>query len=457
MYLINSPVVRAETLRFKESGVKEVVAKVLLPLHNCHCFFSDQVRLLKKVKNVDFMFNVKSDFKNPNVMDRWILASCQSMLKFINAEMAAYRLYTVTPKLLELLDSTTNWYIRFNRRRLKGEGETNTEDTQQALGTLFEVLYILVRALAPFMPFLTDNIYQRLLPYIPEYDRAKDPRSVHFLDFPDVREELFDEEVERRVGRMQRVIELGRVSRERRTLGLKQPLYSLIVLHPDEVYLSDVRSLENYIREELNIRELILSSDEDNYNVQYSVDADWPTLGKKLKKDAQKVKKALPSLTSDQVRTFVQKGQMDLDGILLTKEDLIVKRGLGDDESSKHLETNTDNDVLTILDTKLDQSLLHEGIAREVINRVQQLRKKAKLVATDDVRMAYQVLKDENDIGIASVFEDYGKMFEKTLRRPIDKQVAQLGDEATDGTAEVIIAEEQEVQKARFLLRLMKL
>ena len=457
LYLINSPVVRAETLRFKEAGVKEVVTKVLLPLWNSFRFFSDQVLLLEKVEGIKFMFDPKSESSNTNIMDKWILASCQSMLKFINEEMAAYRLYTVVPKLLGLIDNTTNWYIRFNRRRLKGE--FGIEDTQRALNTLFEILFILVRCLAPFTPFITDSIYQRLLPHIPESNRAKDPRSVHFLAFPEVREELFDEEVERKVGRMQRVIELGRVSRERKAIGLKQPLKSLVVIHPDKTYLEDVQYLKNYICEELNIHDLVLSSDEDKYNVQYSVTADWPTLGKKLKKDAQKVKKALPDLTSDDVRLFVKTGTITVGGIELLHEDLLVKRGLKENESSKQLETNTDNDVLTILDTRMHADLLHEGIAREVVNRVQQLRKKAKLIPTDDVKMEYKVLSDPDKIGIEEVFEGHQKSFEKALRRPLDKHVVtQLGGEASDAMTEVVLAEEeQEVQKATFLLRLVKL
>ena len=457
LYLINSPVVRAETLRFKESGVKEVVSKVLLPLWNCYRFFSDQVILLKKVEGIEFMFDPESESSNTNMMDKWILASCQSLLQFTNDEMAAYRLYTVVPKLLGLLENTTNWYIRFNRRRLKGE--SGVEDTKRALNTLFEVLYILVRCLAPFTPFLTDNIYQRLFPHIPLSEQAKDPRSVHFLAFPEVRSELFDPEVERRVGRMQRVIELGRVSRERRTMGLKQPLRTFIVIHPDEEYLADVRSLQSEICEELNIHDLVLSSDEKKYKVQYSVSADWPTLGKKLKKDAQKVRKALPALKSNDVRQFVASGIITVDGIKLEREDLLVKRGLGEDEASKNLETNTDDDVLTILDVEMHPDLLHEGIAREVVNRVQQLRKRAKLVPTDDIKMEYKVLGDPDNIGINEVFEEHGKTFEKALRRPIDKHVVtQVGGETKDAIIkDVIVEEEQEVQKATFLLRLVKL
>jgi isoleucyl-tRNA synthetase len=457
LYMINSPVVRAETLRFKESGVKEIVAKVLLPLWNSYKFFRDQVLLMKKVESIDFQFDPNAESANENVMDRWILASCQSLLKFTNEEMAAYRLYTVVPKLLELIDNTTNWYIRFNRRRLKGE--YGIEDTQRALNTLFEVLYTITRGLAPFTPFITDNIYQRLLPHIPKSLQGEDPRSVHFLPFPEVREELFNEGVERQVGRMQRVIELGRVSRERRAIGLKQPLKTLIVIHPDESYLADIRSLEDYIIEELNIHSLILSSDEEKYQVQYNVTADWPSLGKKLKKDAQKVKKALPTLTSDDVRRFVQAKTITVEDIELGEEDLIVRRGLKEDDTSKTLETNTDNDVLTILDTELYPELAREGIAREVINRVQQLRKRAKLVPTDDVKMEYKVLSDPEKIGLEEVFEGHGKAFEKALRRPLDKHVVtKFGGEVPNGDVDVVIAEEeQEVQKATFLLRLVKL
>lgn len=241
LYLINSPVVRAMPLRFKESGVKEVVAKVLLPLWNSYNFFEQQAQLLKKLEGIDFAFSPDSS-DSKNVMDRWILANCQSYLKFVNQEMSGeylgshspqsrgssyshilwklgYRLYTVVGRMLEMVDNTTNWYIRFNRKRLKGE--FGKEDAIHALNSLFEVLFTLVRGMAPFAPFITDNIYQRLRTYIPDSLLPDDARSVHFLSFPEVREELFDEEVERRFGRMQKVIELARTSRERKAIGLK--------------------------------------------------------------------------------------------------------------------------------------------------------------------------------------------------------------------------------------------
>lgn len=456
LYLINSPVVRAEPLRFKDAGVKEIVAKVLLPLWNSYQFFDQQVALLEKVENISFVFDPTASNANTNVMDRWILASCQSLLAFVNAEMAAYRLYTVVPRLLSLIDSTTNWYIKFNRPRLKGQ--FGKEDTQHALNTLFEVLYTLVRALAPFTPFIADTIYLRLLPHIPKSLLGEDSRSVHFLPYPEVRSELFDEQVERRVARMQKIIDLARVSRERRTIGLKTPLKTLVVIHPDTQYLDDVRSLEEYITQELNVRDLVLSAEEEKWNVTYSCTADWPVLGKKLKKDVQKVKKALPSLSSNDVKSYVANNEISVDGIKLEEGDLVVKRGIETSAETKNWETNTDDDVLIILDVEMHEDLKEEGLAREIVNKVQQLRKAAKLKATDDVKMEYSVISDPENTGIEKVFESKSDLFKKTLRRPLEK--APEGQTyGVNGTSKdkLILEEEQKVQNATFLLRLLKL
>lgn len=203
LYLIDSPVVRAEPLRFSELGVKQIVAGVLLPLWNSYNFFAQQAVLYKKNTGNDFTFDPDMQKTNRNVMDRWILASTQSLLKYVNAEMEAYRLYTVVPRLLKMVDDTTNWYIRFNRNRLKGQSvkpatngavdDEESNDTLHAMNTLFEVLYTLVRALAPFIPFLSDNIFGRLTTHLPtSMTKDVDIRSVHFLRFPTVREELFD-------------------------------------------------------------------------------------------------------------------------------------------------------------------------------------------------------------------------------------------------------------------------
>lgn len=332
------------------------------------------------------------------------------------------------------------------------------EDTKHALNTLFEVLFTLTRGLAPFTPFITDKIYLLLLPHIPAEHRGEDVRSVHFLPFPTVRDELFNPEIERRVGRMQRVIELARVSRERRAVGLKTPLKALVVIHNDPVYLDDVKSLEGYITEELNIQNLVLSSDEAKYNVQYSVSADWPVLGKKLKKEVKKVKDALPKLTSEKVHQYTIDKKITVAGIELEHGDLVVKRALKDDKSSKFLETNTDEDVLTILDAELYPELADEGLAREIINRVQRLRKKAGLQPTDDVKMEYKVTSDPDNIGLENVFKSQASQIEKALRRPVDHHDITKVADLPNGAKEILIMEEEaDIQKATCLLRLVKL
>lgn len=148
MFLVNSPIVRGDNLRFREEGVREVVSRVLLPWLNSFRFFLGQVALHRKTGAFNFKYNPHAPVSN-NVMDRWILARCQSLIKLVREEMAAYRLYTIIPRLLDLIDELTNWYIRFNRRRLKGED--GKEDTIAALNTLFETLFTLCRTMVRYV------------------------------------------------------------------------------------------------------------------------------------------------------------------------------------------------------------------------------------------------------------------------------------------------------------------
>ncbi|ANZ77281.1 BA75_04608T0 [Komagataella pastoris] len=446
LYLINSPVLRAETLKFKEEGVKEVVSKVLLPWWNSFKFLEGQVALLKKLNQIDYKYD--PEIRSENVMDKWLLATIQSLIKFIHQEMAEYRLYTVVPKLLKLIDDLTNWYIRFNRRRLKGEN--GVDDCIKALNTLTEALFTLVRAMAPFTPFLSENIYQRLRPLIPDAvlsKYTKDPRSVHFLAYPVLNKSLFDEKIEIAMARMQKVIDYGRNIREKKTISLKTPLKTLVILHSDPDYLADVESLKSYITEELNVRDVIITSDEDAYGVAYGVVADWPVLGKKLKKDAQKVKLALPSVTSDEVKEFLKTGKITVAGIDLSSEDLNAVRGLPESKSQDGHEVRSDRDTLVILDTKVYEELKTEGTARELVNRIQKLRKKASLDATDDVIVQYAITNDT--IGLDSIMKQHADMLIKTCRRPLEPLVE---------TSKNVIAEEEcQIQDTLIKIRLLSI
>lgn len=313
-----------------------LVSKVQLPWYNSYRFFFSQVDLLKNDHGVDFMRSTESGglFTSTNVMDRWILASLQSLTGFVHQEMDAYRLYTVVPRLLDLIDDITNWYIRFNRKRLKGEN--GTEDTIVALSTLHEVLYsmsiLMVSSIflfntfekAPFTPFITETMYQNLKLFFPKGYAAPDDRSVHFLMIPKVKEAYFDADIERAVSRMRNVIELGRYLREKNTLPLKTPLRELVIISSDEKYLEDVRSLQDYIYQELNVRTLTLTSREEQYGVKYELKPDHKVLGIKYKKDASKIKAGLGVLTEKDAIAFNKEGKITVAGFELGPEDLRV-------------------------------------------------------------------------------------------------------------------------------------
>ncbi|KAF8756926.1 Class-I aminoacyl-tRNA synthetase [Rhizoctonia solani] len=388
MYLVNSPVVRAENLRFREEGVREVISRVLLPWLNSYRFFLGQVALLKKETGISFTYEAHKERSN-NVMDRWILARCQSLIKLVKEEME---------------------------------------------GIIYPVHY------RKHLPGLRD--------FIPKSVEGEDDRSIHFIPFPDVKEEYFDSVIERQVKRMQSVIELTRTLRERHNRALKTPLKELLVFHPDEEYIKDVQSLQRYIESELNIREIIFTSDEARTGVKYRAVADWPVLGRKLRKDIGKVKAGLPNLTSDAVKSYVQTGAIDVAGISLVAGDLAVQRyvDLPDDGTSA---TNTDNDVVVVLDIRIHPELEGEGLARELVNRVQKLRKKAGLQAVDEVDVYYSFANGEGQ-DILKAIGEQEEMIKKSIKG-LPKDVTGR----PKGVA-VLIEEEQEIGETKFALSLVR-
>ncbi|WFD00751.1 isoleucine--tRNA ligase [Malassezia yamatoensis] len=447
MYMINSPIVRAENLRFREDGVKDMIASVFLPWLNSFRFFLAQVVLLKKEHGIDFQFDHKAALSD-NVMDRWILARCQSLIGFVREEMENYRLYTVVPRLLTMINELTNWYIRFNRKRLKGEN--GLQDTIAALNTLFETLMTVCRTMSSFTPFLTENLYQGLRKYIPaQSDSSIDYRSVHLLPFPEVRQDCQDPEIQRRFQALQSVVELVRAMREKKNLPLRVPLKELIVFHTSKQFLDDVQSLSSYIEEELNIRDLVLSQNEEKCGVRFKLLADWPTLGKKLRKDMGKVKKGLDQVTSAQAKEYMQTNHIEIEGITLGEGDLRAQRFVDQASLPDDLLSDTDGQVVVLLDTKVHPELQAEGAARDVINRIQRLRKKAGLQPTDSIEYFYRFTNDMTDV-LDEVMKTQSGVFQRNLRR-VPRPASELSSDA-----DVVFEEEQEVNEAKFLLTLVR-
>ncbi|PWN22588.1 hypothetical protein BCV69DRAFT_281573 [Microstroma glucosiphilum] len=457
LYLVNSPVVRAETLRFKEEGVKETLAQVFIPWLNSFRFFLGSVQMLEKDQGVKFVYQEHAK-KSENVMDRWILARCQGLIEFVRQEMDAYRLYTVMPRLTGLVDELTNWYIRFNRKRLKGEG--GVEDTLSALNSLFEALYTLCRTMSSFTPFFTENLYQGLQTFIPPNSEAKqDTRSIHFLPFPDVKQEYLDPVIQRQFAALQTIIELTRNVREKNTLPIRVPLKELVVFHSDRQYLDDVNALSSYITEELNVRDLSLSQDEEACGVRYALLADWPVLGKKLRKDLGKVKKGLEKVSSAEAKQYLETGRIVIEGIELGEGDLRVVRDVDIEAATKHRasdeavtwQSNTDGKAIILLDTLVRPNLQAEGLARELVNRINRARKRAGFIATDavDALYSFETSAGENVEALRSAWTEYGDYLEKSLRRRPREEV-----EVDQRKAE--LEEETEINDVVLKLRLVK-
>uniref|UniRef100_A0A674H962 Isoleucine--tRNA ligase, cytoplasmic n=1 Tax=Taeniopygia guttata TaxID=59729 RepID=A0A674H962_TAEGU len=333
LYLINSPVVRAENLRFKEEGVRDILKDVFLPWYNAYRFLVQNVQILQH-KGREFLYNENTVKESNNIMDKWILSFTQSLIQFFKAEMAAYRLYTVVPRLVKFVDVLTNWYVRMNRRRLKGEN--GTEDCIMALETLFSVLFSMCRLMS--------------------------------------------------------VIELGRVIRDRKTIPVKYPLKEVVVIHQDPEALENIRSLEKYVLEELNVRALTLSADKGRFGVRLRAEPEHTVLGRRLKAAFKPVMAAIKELSSEQLERFQETGSIVVEGHELHGEDLRLMYQMT--EGSTQFEAHSDAQVLVLLDVTPDQSMVDEGVAREVINRIQKLRKKRNLVPTDEITVYYRALPE---------------------------------------------------------------
>lgn len=224
----------------------------------------------------------------------------------------------------------------------------------------------------------------------------------------------------------------------------------LLIFHPDQHYLEDISPLQRYIRSELNVRDVVFSSDEARAGVKYKATADWPVLGKKLRKDINLVKSGLPLLSSEDVKRYLETGKIIVGGIELVQGDLAASRYVEHPESNGGIfSANSDNDVVVVLDIQVHSELIGEGLARELINRVQRLRKKANLQPTDDVDMFY-VFENELDAGdLKKAANEYEEMIRKALK-------ATLKNEQPPPKGQVI-SEDQEITEIRFRLTLVKL
>ncbi|KAL2238548.1 isoleucine--tRNA ligase, cytoplasmic [Sesamum indicum] len=399
LYIINSPVVRAEPLRFKKDGVYGVVKDVFLPWYNAYRFLVQNAKRLEveglaPFKPIDQHILQKSS----NVLDQWINSATQSLVHFVRQEMDAYRLYTVVPYLLKFLDNLTNIYVRFNRKRLKGR--TGEEDCRTALSTLYYVLLTACKSMAPFTPFFTEVLYHNLR----KVSNGSE-ESIHYCSFPAV-EGKRGERIEESVNRMMTIIDLARNIRERHNKPLKAPLKEMVIVHPDADFLDDIAGkLREYVLEELNVKSLVPCNDTLKY-ATLRAEPDFSVLGKRLGKSMGVVAKAVKAMSTEDILAFEKAGEITIASHVLKLSDIKITREFKPPSNVKaeDMDAKGDGDVLVVLDLRRDESLYEAGVAREIVNRIQKLRKKAALEPTDLVEVFIKSL-DEDKTNLQEILE----------------------------------------------------
>jgi len=370
LYLIDSPVMNAKDLRFQEAGVQERVRAVMLPLWNAYSF-------LTKYADVN---GWEPDGTAPdpavNDLDGWILSRQQSLFCAVEEHMGRYELFRVVPALVGFVDELTNWYIRRSRGRFQnGTDQAITDpDTLNAYRTLHHVLVTLSRALAPFLPFVSEEIHSNL-------DGAE---SVHLCDYPVANEAWIDGDLERRMELARLAVSLGRSLREQHGVRVRQALGALTAVATDAGDRAALEAGAALVADELNVKQVVVSTDESEL-VSYSARPNLKVLGPRYGKQLKDVREELASLSGDDLaRVVAGEGipSARVEGLVFDAETLLVDR-----ESREGTVTETERGVTVALDLTITPELRREGLAREVINRVQSQRRAAGLAFDDRIEL----------------------------------------------------------------------
>jgi len=390
-YLINSPVVRGEPLRFQEQGVRDVVRTVLLPYWNAFSFFSLYADA-DGLTGEDLL--AAPPLADRPEIDRWIVSVLQSLLRDVNQEMEQYRLFAVIPPILDFIDDLTNWYIRRSRRRFWRQRTDNDADKLAAFATLHEVLTIFGRIAAPILPFITEDIYQVL-------ERNQDPvaaPSIHLTDYPEADETAIDKSLERSMTAVRTVVNLGRRLRRQHDLRVRQPLATLTVVSRDPAERAAIENHAALVKDELNVRNVVVEADETDL-VTLSAKANFKKLGPRFGKDMRSIATAIAALDHDSLCMLLGGERVEVAGHGISLEDIAVQR-----EPRVNLVVTTAFDITVALDTTVTDDLRSEGIAREFINRIQGLRRAADLDVSD--RVAIDWATDDPTVAAAIEIHD---------------------------------------------------
>ncbi len=355
--------------KFDEDGLIETQSKFFGTLKNVYNFFvlysnTDDI----DIKACDVPYAERAE------LDRWILSKYNKLIKEVTWDMDHYDHMKTTRKIQEfVMEDLSNWYIRRARRRFY-QDEMNA-DKKAVFATTYEILVGVSKLIAPFAPFLSDEMYKKLT--------GED--TVHTAFYPEADEALIDEHVEERMDLVRALVTLGRGAREKERIKVRQPLSEVLV---DGKYESLIADMTDLIKEELNVKEVVFEKDLDqymNFTLKPNFKAAGPVLGSKVKAFGG----ALAKMDAKEVVQKLEgEGQMTLE---LNGEETVITKDLVDTRISakEGFAVSMENNLFTILDTNLTPELVDEGLSREFISKVQQMRKAADFEMMDRIKITY--------------------------------------------------------------------
>ena len=378
--------------RFHDGAVQEGQRKFMGTLWNTYAFFV----LYANIDNFDATKHAL-DMKTLTVMDKWILSRLNTMVKDVDDDLSNYRVTEAAKSLQEFVDELSNWYVRRSRERFWAKGME--QDKVNAYMTLYTALVTTIKAAAPMVPFITESIYQNLVVSI---DKAA-PESIHLCDFPSADESLIDTELEKNMELVRSIVVLGRAARNEANLKNRQPLANLFVKADSE--LTDF--YKEIVASELNVKNVVFKDDMESF-ISYTIKPNFRVLGKKVGKKMGEVQGLLKTLDGANAKAELDKtGKLHLelkDGAVdLTSEDVEITMA-----QTEGFNCQRYGGVTIALETTLTPELINEGYVREIISKLQTMRKENGYEVTDHIAVAL----DGND-KLASVVKDNEALLKK--------------------------------------------
>ncbi len=360
--------------RFYEEAVSEAQRKYLGTLWNTYAFFT----LYAEIDKYDpSKFSLK-DCKL-SLMDKWILSKLNSLVKLVDEHLARYEITESSRAIQEFADILSNWYVRRCRDRFWGSDMT--DDKAAAYTTLYTVLVTLAKVTAPYTPFVAEMMYSNLVPQF--FKEA--PVSVHLCRFPEADESLIDEELERGMEGVTDIVVNGRSARNAGNLKNRQPLAEMVVVSEKPLNLSDEE--KSIVLEELNVKKMTVANDASVY-IKYKLKPQLKTLGPKYGKLLGAISKFLSECNADEVVAKIRAdGEYEVPGlgVSLKLEDLQIFT-----ESANGYVAQSDKGVTVALSTVLTEELIDEGVEREIVSKIQNMRKEAGFEVTDRIAVFYK-------------------------------------------------------------------